>query len=161
MESNASLTSPMFIAPKSRGGWRPIRDLRYLNSYLEPPHFKMEDLYMLPTILKSRLHHRHHNNDHLPPTSQDGSHTEGSFTSSRIWVNPNPSMFYWHIDSHQASNFSGSPSFLGLARPKGSGPPALSDVRPGLDTTVSGSQDQFTVVENSVIYTPFYTNLEA
>ena len=27
-------------------------DLRGLNSFLEPPHFKMEGLYMLPEILK-------------------------------------------------------------------------------------------------------------
>jgi len=39
---------------KSGGGWRPIIDLRFLNSFLEPPHFKMEGLYMLPTILKHR-----------------------------------------------------------------------------------------------------------
>jgi len=36
MESQAYLTSPMFVAPKNGGGWRPIIDLTYLNSYLEP-----------------------------------------------------------------------------------------------------------------------------
>ena len=45
-------TLPMFVAPKSGGGWMPIIDLRFLNTYLEPPHFKMEGLYMLPFILK-------------------------------------------------------------------------------------------------------------
>ena len=107
-----------------------------------------------------RLHHRHSNNDHHPSTSQDGSHTEGSLTYSRIWVNPdkNPIMYYWHIFSHQASSSSGSPSFLALAGPEESGPIALSDV---MDTTVSESRDRFTVVENSVIHTPFQTNLEA
>ena len=48
---HAHITSPMFAVPKSGGGWRPIIDLRYLNSFLEPPHFKMEGLYMLPSII--------------------------------------------------------------------------------------------------------------
>ena len=43
----------MFVVPKCRKGWRPIIDLRYLNSYLEPPHFKMKGLYMLPSIISS------------------------------------------------------------------------------------------------------------
>ena len=50
--SQVHVSSPMFIVPKSGGGWRPIIDLRFLNTYLEPPHFKMEGLYMLPVILK-------------------------------------------------------------------------------------------------------------
>lgn len=50
--SRVHLASPMFIIPKSGGGWRPILDLRGLNSFLEPPHFKMEGLYMLPVIIK-------------------------------------------------------------------------------------------------------------
>ena len=110
-----------------------------------------------------RLCHRHCNNDRHPPTSQDGKHTERSLTSSRIWVNPdqNPGMFYWHTGSHQASNSSGFPSFSGLAGPEESGPPVQSDVRPNLDTTLPGSQDRFTVVENSVIHTLFHTILEA
>ena len=41
----------MFVVPKRGGVWRPIIELRYLNSYLEPPHFKMEGLYMLPSII--------------------------------------------------------------------------------------------------------------
>ena len=44
----------MFVIPKNGGGWRLIIDLRYLTSYLEPLHFKMEGLYMLPTILKGQ-----------------------------------------------------------------------------------------------------------
>ena len=50
------VASPMFIVLKSRGGWRPIIDLRYLNSHLEPPHFKMEGLYMLPEVLRKEWH---------------------------------------------------------------------------------------------------------
>ena len=50
--SQVHLVSPVFIIPKSGGGWRPIIDLRGLNSFLEPPHFKMEGLYMLSEILK-------------------------------------------------------------------------------------------------------------
>ena len=50
--SQVHVSSPMFIVPKSGGGCRPIIDLRFLNTYLEPPHFKVEGLYMLPVILK-------------------------------------------------------------------------------------------------------------
>ena len=50
------VASPMFIVPKSGGGWRPIIDLRYLNSHLEPPHFKMEGLYMLLEVLRQGWH---------------------------------------------------------------------------------------------------------
>ena len=50
-QSHAHITSPMFVVSKSRGGWSPIINLRYLNSYLEPPHFKMEGLYMLTSII--------------------------------------------------------------------------------------------------------------
>ena len=50
--SQVHLVSPVFVVSKSRGGWRPIIDLRLLNSFLEPPHFKMEGLYMLTEVLK-------------------------------------------------------------------------------------------------------------
>ena len=50
--SQVHLVSPVFVVPKSGGGWRPIIDLRLLNSFLEPPHFKMEGLYMLMEVLK-------------------------------------------------------------------------------------------------------------
>ena len=40
------------MVPKSGGGWRLIIDLRYLNSCIAPPHFKMEGLlFMLPSIV--------------------------------------------------------------------------------------------------------------
>jgi len=47
-QSQVHVSSPMFVVPKSGGGI----DLRFLNTYLQPPHFKMEGLYMLPVILK-------------------------------------------------------------------------------------------------------------
>ena len=50
-QSHAHITSLVSVVPKSRGGLRPIIDLRYLNSYLEAPHFKMNTLYMLPSII--------------------------------------------------------------------------------------------------------------
>jgi len=50
-QSDVHIISPIFVVPKSGGGWRLIIDLRYLNSHMVPPHFKMEDLYMLPTIV--------------------------------------------------------------------------------------------------------------
>ena len=45
-------TSPLFVVPKGGGGWRPIIDLRKLNQYLDPLHFKMEGLYMLLTVVQ-------------------------------------------------------------------------------------------------------------
>ena len=51
-QSEAHIISPTFVVPKSGGGWRLIIDLRYLNSHMVPPHFKMEGLYMLPSIVR-------------------------------------------------------------------------------------------------------------
>ena len=50
--SQVHLVSPVFVVLKSGGGWRPIIDLRLLNSFLEPPHFKMEGLYIPMEVLK-------------------------------------------------------------------------------------------------------------
>ena len=54
-ESQIHLTSPLFVVPKSGGGWRPIIDLRRLNQYLRPPHFKMEGLHMLPNVVRQNF----------------------------------------------------------------------------------------------------------
>ena len=43
------ITSPFFVVSKR---YRPILDLRYLNTHLEAPHFKMEGLHMLPTVVQ-------------------------------------------------------------------------------------------------------------
>ena len=50
-QTEAHIVSPVFIVPKSGGGWRLIIDLRYLNLYIVPLHFKMEGLYILPNII--------------------------------------------------------------------------------------------------------------
>ena len=50
------LTSPLFVVPKSGGGWRPIIDLRQLNQYIDSPHFKMEGLHMLPSLLQQEAY---------------------------------------------------------------------------------------------------------
>ena len=50
-KTEAHIVSPVFVVPKSGGGWRLIIDLRYLNSCIAPPHFKMEGLFMLPSIV--------------------------------------------------------------------------------------------------------------
>ena len=50
------LTSPLFVVPKSGGGWRPIIDLRQLNQYIDSPHFKMEGLHMLPSLLQQETY---------------------------------------------------------------------------------------------------------
>ena len=54
-KSQIQLTSPPFVVPKSGGGWRPIIDLRRLNQYLRPPHFKMEGLHMLPNVVRQNF----------------------------------------------------------------------------------------------------------
>ena len=53
-ESNTA-NQPPFVVPKSGGGWRPIIDLRRLNQYLRPPHFKMEGLHMLPNVVRQNF----------------------------------------------------------------------------------------------------------
>ena len=52
--SEAHVTSPVFAIPKSGGGLRLIIDLRFLNAFMTPPHFKMEGLYMLPSIISHK-----------------------------------------------------------------------------------------------------------
>ena len=54
-KSQIHLTSPLFVVPKSGGRWRPIIDLRRLNQYLRPPHFKMEGLHMLPNVVRQNF----------------------------------------------------------------------------------------------------------
>ena len=44
--------SNVFVVPKRDGGWRPIINLRKLNSYIHTPHFKMENIFSLRDILK-------------------------------------------------------------------------------------------------------------
>lgn len=44
--------SPMFTVPKKDGGWRPIINLKRLNTYLEVPHFKMEGINTLKDVLQ-------------------------------------------------------------------------------------------------------------
>jgi len=51
-KSQVQLASPLFVMPKSGGGWHLIIDLRGLNQYLTPPHFKMEGLYMVPNVIQ-------------------------------------------------------------------------------------------------------------
>ena len=50
-QTEAHIVSPVFVVPKHGGGWRLIINLRYLNSYMVPPHFKMEGLFMLPSMV--------------------------------------------------------------------------------------------------------------
>ncbi|XP_038046795.1 uncharacterized protein LOC119721003 [Patiria miniata] len=48
--STLGVTSTFFLAPKKSGDWRPIINLRPLNSYIKPKHFRMETL---STVLQS------------------------------------------------------------------------------------------------------------
>ena len=43
--------SDVFVVPKKDGGWRPIINLKRLNSYLEIPHFKMESIRSLRDVV--------------------------------------------------------------------------------------------------------------
>ena len=44
--------SSMFVVPKKGGKWRPIINLRTLNSYVKTPHFKMETIHNLKDVLR-------------------------------------------------------------------------------------------------------------
>ena len=44
--------SNIFTIPKKGGGRKPVVDMRDLNSFIEPVHFKMEDLSYLPSTLQ-------------------------------------------------------------------------------------------------------------
>ena len=44
--------SQLFIVPKKDGGQRPIINLKKLNSFVKPQHFKMESITMLKDTLK-------------------------------------------------------------------------------------------------------------
>ncbi len=46
-----SFVSQLFLRPKKDGGWRPVFNLRKLNTYITYEHFKMEGLYMLKGLL--------------------------------------------------------------------------------------------------------------
>ena len=49
-QESSTPNKPPFCGAQKR--WRPIIDLRKLNQYLSPPHFKMEGLYMLPNVVR-------------------------------------------------------------------------------------------------------------
>ena len=44
--------SSLFLVPKKDGGMRPVINLRGLNTYIPPHHFKMEGLHTLRDLLK-------------------------------------------------------------------------------------------------------------
>lgn len=44
--------SRLFLVPKKDGGMRPVIDLKSLNNYIPPHHFKMEGLHTLRDLLK-------------------------------------------------------------------------------------------------------------
>ena len=50
--STKGFFSPMFTVPKKDGSWRPIINLKHLNSFLEVPHFKMEEINSLKDVLQ-------------------------------------------------------------------------------------------------------------
>ena len=49
---HAGFYSHLFIVPKKDGGHRPIINLKKLNQFVKPQHFKMESINMLKDILK-------------------------------------------------------------------------------------------------------------
>ena len=49
--SEPFLLNKIFLVPKPHGGWRPIVNLKPLNSYLNIEHFKMENISMLADVI--------------------------------------------------------------------------------------------------------------
>ena len=46
--------SPIFLVPKSDGSWRPVINLRELNTHLAHHHFKMEGIRTVKDVIQSR-----------------------------------------------------------------------------------------------------------
>ena len=44
--------SPMFVVPKGEGSWRPVINLKSLNTYLVPHHFKMEGIRVVKSLIQ-------------------------------------------------------------------------------------------------------------
>ena len=44
--------SNRFLVPKKDGGQRPVINLKFLNSFVQPHHFKMEGILVLKDIMK-------------------------------------------------------------------------------------------------------------
>ena len=44
--------SPMFVVPKGESSWRPVINLRSLNTYLVPHHFKMEGIRVVKSLIQ-------------------------------------------------------------------------------------------------------------
>ena len=44
--------STLFLVPKKDGGQRPVINLKSLNSFIDAPHFKMEGIHTLKSLLK-------------------------------------------------------------------------------------------------------------
>ena len=53
-EEDVVFLSKMFVIPKSSGGFRPVFNLRELNSFVDTHHFKMESISILKDILQER-----------------------------------------------------------------------------------------------------------
>ena len=51
-QPEGSFVSPMFPVPKGDGSWRPIIDLRELNQFITPHHFKMEGIRTLKGLIQ-------------------------------------------------------------------------------------------------------------
>ncbi len=49
---NQSFLSNLFIVPKKGGGFRPVINLKCLNEFIKPEHFKMEGMHMLKDVLQ-------------------------------------------------------------------------------------------------------------
>ena len=50
--SERGFFSSLGVVPKKDGGWRSIADLRELNQYVIPEHFKMEGLHMIKELVR-------------------------------------------------------------------------------------------------------------
>ena len=52
VDRTPGIYSPIFLVPKRDEGWRPVINLRHLNSFLRVEHFKMENLMSLRGLLQ-------------------------------------------------------------------------------------------------------------
>ncbi len=50
-DSSQFFVSGLFVIPKRTGGYRPIINLKYLNKFVQPQHFKMEGISVLKELI--------------------------------------------------------------------------------------------------------------
>ena len=77
VEAKQGFYSSLFLVPKKDGGMRPVINLKRLNEYVVPHHFKMEGIHILRDLLKRNdwmtkvdLKDAYFRSQFTPPTDQ-------------------------------------------------------------------------------------------